>query len=290
MAENGVRDLSRSRKKALIGERQRRAGSEGISVYIDTEFNAFDYYGQNNGCQEILEIGIAVLLDGKEHDKFKSCCRPAKGHVLTRRASKLTGITDEDMEFAPSFPEALDEMNKFLDQYRPRYIYAYGTEDKLQLTNTAKLYSASASDMRYIERVKDNLRTLNKMLGIEKKNLTLSVKDLCAVCGYQPENMHNAYYDALYLGKCTETIYSGAYDPENVTNIFERKAWMSGYHSNRRVREKRDEILLDDRELEQIRAYIDRLNDGTQYRDFVFAALMDDILMLSGHDPEAERI
>lgn len=290
MTDNGPREKSRSRKRAIIGERRRRSGSGGISVYIDTEFNAFDYYGQNEGCQEIIEIGIAVMLDGEVRDKFNSLCRLTDGHTLSRRTSKLTGITREDLKASPSFPEVLSDMNAFLDQYDPKYIYAYGNEDKLQLANTANLYGLDEYEQRYIDRVRDNLRTLNKMLGIERKNLTLSVKDLCIICGFDADNTHNAYYDALYLARCSEAIYSGNYAPEDVQNIFERKAWMAGYHSSRRIREKRDDLVLTDREIDELQRIIDRLHTGSQYKDYLFSAIMDDLLMMSGRDPQTEHI
>ena len=45
-------------------------------AFLDTEFNAFDYYDQNGGKQEIIEIGVVVMRSGKVLDGFRSFSSP----------------------------------------------------------------------------------------------------------------------------------------------------------------------------------------------------------------------
>ena len=42
--------------------------------FLDTEFNATDYAEQNDGIQEITEIGAVIFRNGKPVERFLRCC------------------------------------------------------------------------------------------------------------------------------------------------------------------------------------------------------------------------
>ena len=54
--------------------------------FLDTEFNATDYAEQNDGIQEITEIGAVIFRNGKPVERFLRCCLIKKGHILTDSA------------------------------------------------------------------------------------------------------------------------------------------------------------------------------------------------------------
>lgn len=274
---------------AEIEINEERNNSNACVAYLDTEFNAFDYYGQNEGIQEIIEIGLVVMRGEEVVDGFRSFCALKRGHSLTRRSEQLTGIKSGDIENAPSFVDVVEHMNVFLDMYSPRMVCAYGPEDRMQLLKTAELYNLRSPELYYINKIQDIMRNLSDRLGARKKTkLSLSVKDLCAVCGIDAKGIHDAYNDALYLGRCAEMIMLGNVDPDRLDTVLADKNWLSGYRQSRRFKDKRETLMLRDEQLEPIRYAISRLSDEQRYPDHQLKALWDDLLVITGRDPEFE--
>lgn len=271
---------------AVISGTKRKSFPAKCTAYIDTEFNAFDYYGQNGGHQEILQVGAVIISNLEVIDSFSSFCRLRPGHVLSKRAEKLTGISAKDLKTAPSFPEVLEELNSFFAGYSPVSVFAYGNEDRLQLLNTAALYGIKKDGLKYINRIEDNMKQLRALLRIKKRsNLSLSVGDLCDICGIKASHMHDAYNDALNLGKCSELIRRSAFEPEQVDRVLEKKVWMSNYRMARRIKECRDGVILDDADLKPMKALIDNLKEDGYYPDYLLQAIFDDLLMITGRTP-----
>ncbi len=271
-------------------KKRRRRRAQKTIAYIDTEFNAFDYYGQNGGSQEILQIGAVIMKGGKQIDGFQTYCSLKPGHVLSRRSEKLTGIKKSDLKGAPDFPHALDMLNAFFEKHEPSAIYAYGGEDKLQMTNTARIYGLGKEKLYYVDRIDNNLKKLSTQLGLKKRsNLTLSVKDLCDICEINSEGQHDAFNDAVYLAVCSELINRGAVDPESVDRLLYKKSWMSNYRMSRRIRDRRDTVILEDKDLAPIKALIGSLKEEGQYPDYQLQAIYDDLLMITGRSPETEE-
>ncbi|KAL4504163.1 hypothetical protein ABPG72_021001 [Tetrahymena utriculariae] len=69
--------------------------------------------------QEIIEFPIVVIdLRKKEIiDRFHSFVRPTQYPILTPFCTKLTGITQEQVDSAPTLPEVLKEVDRFLEKY-----------------------------------------------------------------------------------------------------------------------------------------------------------------------------
>ena len=286
---------SRDRRRDTLSEQNKSEDTKErpkiypFVAYLDTEFNAFDYYGQNEGIQEVIEIGLVIMRKDELVDGFRSFCALKEGHVLTRRSEQLTGICPDDLADAPHFADVIEHMNVFLDMYNPKDIYAYGPEDRMQLLKTSELYNIRNSEMYYINRIQDIMKNLSKKLGArEKSKLSLSVKDICAVCGIDAKGIHDAYNDALYLGRCSEMIKSGQVDPSRLDAVLADKNWLSGYRSSRRFKDRRETVMLRDEQLEPIRYAISRLSQEHRYPDHQLRALWDDLLVITGREPEFE--
>ncbi|MDO4960587.1 MAG: exonuclease domain-containing protein [Eubacteriales bacterium] len=288
MEETNKQNTKNNTGKGHRKRNRHRSNKKPIATiaYIDTEFNAFDYYGQNGGSQEIIQIGAVVVRDGKQLDGFNTFCALKKGHVISKRTVKLTGIKESDLKGAPAFPEALEALNTFFDRFGPEHIFAYGSEDRIQMLNTARQYNIDRDELRYAENIEDNMKTVSTMLKLKRKsNLTLSVKDLCEICEVNADRPHDAYNDAIYLAECTEIIKRGKFDPERVEGLLDRKNWMSNYRMSRRIKECRESVILTDEELAPVRAMIAVLQENGDYPDYQLQALFDDLLMITGRIP-----
>ena len=286
---SGNRKLQTSAAKASDSKKNKKNTAGAYVAYIDTEFNAFDYYGHNDGIQEVIEIGLVVMRDEEFIDGFSSYCALKKGHTLTKRTEQLTGISRKDIADAPQFADVVEHMNVFLDMYNPAAIYAYGPEDRMQLIKTAELYHINGQELYYINRISDIMKDLRNMLGTGgRTKLSLSVKDICEICGIEAKGIHDAYNDAMYLGKSAEMIINGHYDPSRLDKVLDNKNWLSGYRSARRFKEQRKTVMLRDEQLEPIRSALTRLRDENIYPDCQLRALWDDLRVITGREPEYE--
>ena len=85
-------------------------------LFIDLEMSSKtkkEYKGTGAIKNEIIQIG-AVILDSnnKEVDKFSLYVKPEYTE-LSSYITNLTGITDDNLENAPSIKEALEELVKW---------------------------------------------------------------------------------------------------------------------------------------------------------------------------------
>lgn len=55
--------------------------------FLDTEFNATDYNNQNDGFQEITEIGAVIFQNGRPVDRFTQYCK-IKKVISSRKDAK----------------------------------------------------------------------------------------------------------------------------------------------------------------------------------------------------------
>ena len=106
--------------------------------FLDTEFNATDYNNQNDGFQEITEIGAVIFQNGRPIDRFTQYCKIKKGHKLTKRCKKITGIKPDVLskEGIP-FNQAMKNLKEFLDKHEISKVYTFGPADAFEMRSTA---------------------------------------------------------------------------------------------------------------------------------------------------------
>lgn len=93
-------------------------GGERRLVVVDVEATCWKK-GVFSRTKETIEIGaVRLLLDGEESTwpRFQTFVRPLRLPRLSTFCRDLTGITQEDVDAAPAFPEAL---RQFLEWSQP---------------------------------------------------------------------------------------------------------------------------------------------------------------------------
>lgn len=93
---------------------------------------------------ETIEIG-AVLVDGdtlEPVDEFQTFVKPVRHPVLTPFCTRLTSITQSDVERAPRFPEAMARVRQFIAG-RPALFCSWGVYDKHQFEQDAHYHRAN---------------------------------------------------------------------------------------------------------------------------------------------------
>lgn len=195
---------------------------ENVICFLDTEFNARDYAGQNGDVQEITEIGAAVYRDGKRISKFQRYCILVPGHHLTKRSTAVTGITWETLEKKGiPFRRALEEFFGFLDRYRPSVVYAFGTADRLEMENTAKLNKVGKDLFRRLGVIKNIQPVFSKGLRLTE---TYSLEEICSICTVDHgRRAHSAVCDAEDTAAAYFNMKEGKTDAECLERLKAKK-------------------------------------------------------------------
>ena len=188
-----------------------------IYVFVDFEMNQIDsdHRQEKKICKsEIIEIGAVKLNDSyEETDSFKSYVKPAYG-VMASRIIELTGITDEMVEDAPAYEEAI---GKFIEWCADAdVIYAWSENDLRQFRKEARLKEYSHPDMdSVIAKWKDFQKEYARLIGTSRRI------SLAGAVFYLGENFQGAEHDALWDARNTAEVFKLSKDEENFFKIME---------------------------------------------------------------------
>ncbi|KAJ3417580.1 3'-5' exoribonuclease 1 [Chytridiales sp. JEL 0842] len=128
-----LRNVMKAAKEAEV-----RADSEALAAQLEQEaknardpsWQPYDYYcvfdveatcEENNRTfqHEIIEFPV-VLIDGRTQqviDEFRRFVRPTRNPILSDFCMGLTGIQQQDVDDADTFPKVIEEFEDWLGQY-----------------------------------------------------------------------------------------------------------------------------------------------------------------------------
>jgi inhibitor of KinA sporulation pathway (predicted exonuclease) len=141
---------------------------------------------------ETIEIG-AVLVDGATLEpaaELATFVRPRRHPILTPFCTALTTITQADVDAAPTFPEAIDALARFLALQRasPVLFASWGDYDKHQLAQDAAHHGVRLPLGEHV-----NLKArFSERLGLRKK---LGMAGALARVGLRLEGTHHRGID-----------------------------------------------------------------------------------------------
>lgn len=249
--------------------------------FIDTEFNALDYIGQNDGFQEITEIGAVVFQNGKPAAKFQKYCKILSEHTISKRSTKITGITQEDLDRdGVPFNKAMAEFLRFLRKYNIQTVYAFGTSDRIELWNTAKLNGRMGPQVYNM--IKDIRDVYPSFVGrLRLGNESFSLSDICVSCNVDhTARAHSALSDAEDTGLAYYNMRHDNINREYLEKIKIHKKNVGLYNRSRRIPSPAAIPFEDDgflKELEQAFS-----NNSIKCSPPVLTALHDDLMCILG--------
>lgn len=94
---------------------------------------------------EIIEIG-AVMADGQSlqaMDEFQTFVRPVRHSVLTDFCRTLTGIEQPDVDAAPDFAIAMQQLNQWMSQYPEAVFCSWGNYDRTQFERDCTFHNVA---------------------------------------------------------------------------------------------------------------------------------------------------
>ncbi|EFM10565.1 Exonuclease RNase T and DNA polymerase III [Paenibacillus curdlanolyticus YK9] len=99
-------------------------------IVYDLEFTVLR---KQQYAADIIEIGAVKLTDGDqgpiEIDRFQTYVKPERNKVITTHTTEFTGITQEQVDAAPTFPDAIDLFRQWIGD-TTYYLCSWGPDDK----------------------------------------------------------------------------------------------------------------------------------------------------------------
>ena len=255
---------------------------------MDTEFNATDYNNQNDGFQEITEIGAVIFQNGRPIDRFTQYCKIKKGHKLTKRCKKIPGIKPDDLsKEGNTINQAMKNLKEFLDKHEISKVYTFGPADAFEMRSTAKLNGSDADVLDTIKRISNVYPMFAKTLSL---HYAFSLSDICRICYIDHEangRAHSALNDAEDTGFAFYNMKRGRINKEIMQEINTHKYHVKIYRENRSVNManiKMPSVVTDEfiRNLEEVFK-----NAGQTLNEPIVRAMHDDMMRIIGR-PDLE--
>lgn len=144
---------------------------------------------------EIIQIG-AVLLDAnyRKISTFSTYVKPQYAYRIKPSVSKLTGITDLDLENAPSLSEAMNKLVGWIGSDKKTRIYSWSDTDLRQLEDECYLKGIHFPECMY--RWMDFQKVYGYLIGY-RHQMSLKNAVMSANGQFVGTQAHTALYDAM---------------------------------------------------------------------------------------------
>jgi len=174
--------------------------------YVVFDLEATCWENQPDKKSEIIEIG-AVKLNEKleEVDFFAKFIRPTINPILSEFCTKLTSITQREVDQAASFKEVLQEFEAWIGLFGERVVLgSWGFYDKKQLLLECSLknYSGQIS-----QRLKDHISIKHQFAEVKRVS-PCGMRKALEILGLSLEGRHHrGIDDAKNIAKIFRQVF-----------------------------------------------------------------------------------
>ncbi|WP_334073548.1 MULTISPECIES: 3'-5' exonuclease [Paenibacillus] len=169
--------------------------------YIIFDLEATCWENERSKPNEIIEIGAVKLNEELEMvSEFQTFIKPKLHPQLSDFCKKLTSITQEDVNAAPGFEQAIFKFREWIGKSEPYYLCSWGFYDKSQLKKDCELHRI---DTEWLQKHISIKHQHGKMIGLEK-----------GIGMQRALKMFNLPLDGTY--------HRGIDDAKNISKIFVR--------------------------------------------------------------------
>ncbi|MDO5145383.1 MAG: 3'-5' exonuclease [Eubacteriales bacterium] len=214
-------------------------------AFFDAEYTCYmesDSSFDRSHSGEILSVGV-VLCDRNfrlVRTYYSPIC-PLYNKKLTRYCKKLTGLTQEEIDAAPSYSVVFQELCQLFQSYPVREIYTWGNDAHTILHDMDANHKSVPRKYRKIGiMMKDITKRLTRK--VFDRGMTLSLSDMKYICGMEHHTAHNALDDAMDLYRVAKCCVQGNYDKKAADNMEEFVRKRDVYHQYRRFKKLPEEL------------------------------------------------
>ena len=134
--------------------------------------------------EEVDRFHSYIHMDGELHDKFR----------------ELTGITEKDLKYAPSYEKVMEQVGKKLDEHEVEHIFVWGP-DKIVIQRDLVEYREmiSKKSRKIVNRILRMMKDIEAIYSRKLKLRSIGIANLKYLCGLGNEVCHDALSDASDL-------------------------------------------------------------------------------------------
>lgn len=258
-------------------------------AFLDLEYNTGEEPGMPT---EIISVGIIITdrKNLKERKSYYSLVRPKYNCILNPYCKELTGLKQREIDYARSFPEVMEEVEKIYKEWGIRQTYVYGNADFPVLRSNAELHDFSEEMAFLLNGMKDIADEL--FLSLFDREGILSLEKMGKILDIHLEGeWHNALYDAKLLWKCHSAIIQKEIPEESLAKAKDELEMKELYLQNRRFDEVKYGFPEEKKgDLENMIKDLMKAADPKNMKETAkLLALCDDIMVLSGERPKYQK-
>lgn len=149
------------------------------------DFAAIDFETANNERSSVCSVGIVIVRNGEIVDSFYSLISPEPNYY-NYWCSQVHGLTREDTEDAPVFPEVWKQIEPLIEGLP---LVAHNSPfDESCLKAVFRVYQMDYPDYPFYDTLSVSRQTLPELENHQLYTV--------AACGYQLDHHHHALADA----------------------------------------------------------------------------------------------
>lgn len=191
-------------------------------AFFDAEYTCFmekDTFFDREHTGELLSVGL-VICDKKFNllHTYYSPIHPLYNDKLTSYCRELTGLTQKEIDSAPSYETVFQELYQLFQEYPVKEIFTWGNDAHTLRHDIETNHKFVARRFRKIAGLMQDItkRLTRRIYG---KGITLSLSDMKYICGMEHRTAHNALEDAKDLYRITRCCVQEKYSKEKAGHL-----------------------------------------------------------------------
>ncbi|MBR5637523.1 MAG: hypothetical protein IKW81_11400 [Pseudobutyrivibrio sp.] len=250
-------------------------------AFLDAEYLSARF--KRSSIEDVISIGVVITNEAHEElDRFYSTVQLTRGHKLPPLITELTGLTNEELEFAPSYEEVMTALIGLIKKWQVGKICVWGG-DKNNFQRDFESRNLEKPLKRSVAKFISTFENIQKDVSLDVTgglDANLSLADMKTICGLGGYVAHNALNDAEDMLECIRIIERDEMKYDGV-KAAEYKVFRGEYVKNRSFDEPElDEDYIIDSPLGE--KFLQELKDRGFDQDPKTKAFMDDLGFLLG--------
>ncbi|SDI42212.1 Exonuclease [Pseudobutyrivibrio sp. 49] len=176
-------------------------------AFLDAEYLSARF--KKTSIEDVISVGVVITNpEHEELDRFYSTVQLTRGHKLPPLITELTGLTNEELEFAPSYEEVMTELINLVKKWQVGKICVWGG-DKNNFQRDFESRNLEKPLKRSVAKFISTFENIQKDVSLDITgglDANLSLADMKTICGLGGHVAHNALNDAEDMLECIRII------------------------------------------------------------------------------------
>ena len=225
---------SNTTKKTKGPSQTAPAGYKGKNqAFLDAEYLSARY--KKSSIEDVISVGIIITNPAHEElDRFYSTVQLKPGHKLPPLITELTGLTNDELEFAPAYEDVMTELIQRIRKFQVGKICVWGG-DKNNFQRDYESRTLEKPLKRSVAKFISTIENIQKEVSLDITgglDANLSLADMKTICGLGGTVEHNALADAEDMLNCIRIIEQDGMKYDGV-KAAEYKRFRGEYVKNR---------------------------------------------------------